>query len=129
MSHAAPAERPGGIRFPSGYLTLDRRWLCLAGACGLWALAFWQLTAPVAAFLAEAARVRMVLPHHIRWVSGLPWWAIAVVCSLATPAVGPRRRRTGNAVLVGLPLVANVVIHLSLHAAQSAAVRGLMLYH
>ena len=129
MSHAVPAEPPGGVRFPSGYFALDRRWLYLAGACGLWAVAFWQLTDPVAAFLAEAGRIGMMLPHHIRWVDGTPWWAVAVGGSMAALAVGPRLRPAGNAVLVGLPLAANVVIHLSLYAAQAVAVQGLMLYH
>ena len=129
MTDAVPAERLGGIRFPRGGLTVGRRWLYLAGACGLWALAFWQLTGPVAAFLAEAERVRMMLPAHVRRIGELPWWAVAVVGSAAAFAVGSRFRPAGNAVLVGLPLAANVVIHLSLHAALSAAVRGLMLYH
>jgi len=129
MSHAVPAERPAGIRFPSESSALGRRWLYLAAACCLWALAFWQSAGPVAAFLAEAERVRMVLPGHVHWVGGLPWWAVAVAGSLAASAVGPRLRTAGNAVLVGLPLAANVVIHLNLHAAQSAAVRGLLLYH
>jgi hypothetical protein len=128
MSHAVPAERPVGLKFPSGFVALERRWLYLAGACGLWALAFWQLAGPVDHFLSEAARVRMMVPYHIRWVSGLPWWAIAVVGSLAALAAGPRLRPVGNAVLIGLPLVANVVIHLSLHAAQAVAVEGLFRY-
>ena len=48
---------------------------------------------------------------------------------MAALTTGPRLRPVGNAVLIGLPLAANVVIHLSLHAAQSVAVRRLMLYH
>lgn len=129
MSEVVLAEHPASFRFPGDYLAFDRRWFYLAGACCLWGLAFWQLTGPVAAFLAEAARVRMQLPYPIHSVSGLPWGVIAVVGSLAALVVGPRLRPAGNAVLVGLPLVANVVIHLSLHAAQSVAAHGLMLYH
>src|SRR5688500_657817 len=98
MSEAIVRDAPADVRFPSDYLALDRRWLCLAGACGLWALAFGQLTGPMAAFLSEAERVRMPLPYHIHWVSGLPWWAVAVVGSLAALAVGPRLRLAGNAV-------------------------------
>src|SRR4051812_38659747 len=114
MSEATVLPRPADNWVPSGYLTFDRRWLYLTGACGLWAVAFWQLTGPLAWHLSEAGRVRMPLPYHFLWVNGLPWLAIAVVGTLACLATGPRLRQIGNAVLVGLPLVANLVIHLSL---------------
>jgi hypothetical protein len=129
MSEANILDRPGVGKVPSDYFLFDSRWLCLAGACCLWLVAFWQLTEPVAAFLAEAGRVRMMLPYHIRWVSEVPWLAVAVVGSLAALAMGPRLRTVGNGVLIALPLVANAVIHLSLHATYATAARGLMMYH
>ena len=49
--------------------------------------------------------------------------------SASALTTGPRLRKAGNVVLVGLPLVANVTIHLSLHAAQSVATHWLTMYH
>ena len=128
MSNATVSVGSKAVPGPRDWLAVDRRWLYLVAACCLWVVAFWQLTDPVATFLSEAGRVRMMLPYHIHWINGLPWLAIALIGTLAALTTGPRLRKTRNVVLIGLPFVANVAIHLSLHAAQSVAIHGLMMY-
>ena len=70
MSDAAVLDTPATERTPNAYLALDGRWGYIAAACVLWALVFWQVTGPVAAFRAETVRVRMPLPFALKMADG-----------------------------------------------------------
>ena len=124
--HASLAISVSGTSRLNRYLEFDGRFLTLALSLVLWSVVYWQLHVPVHVFLQEASRIRMKLPSHLEFVRDFNWWPIAITCLLVGFAFGPRLRWLQTAFLVGVPLFANVGIHLSLHLAQGSVARVMM---